>query len=142
MFFGMGASEIFTIALLALLLVGPKDLPAMFRTVGGWWRGILSLRREFQSTVNDFMKENDLDDVRHAADSARNYKFPSAADFLDPDGKIKKDVDDAKRDVNAFMNDVGDEQQQQQQPGTKKSKGDIEDDNSNIKKEVDSDSAP
>ena len=47
MFFGLGMSEIAVVALLALLIIGPKDLPIMLRTLGNGWKQLMQLRREF-----------------------------------------------------------------------------------------------
>ena len=101
MFLGLGMSEIAVVALLALLIIGPKDLPVMLRTLGNGWKQLMQLRREFMRTVNAFMRENDLDEVRNAAKAVQQFRPPSAADFLDPDRSLRKDLADIDQDVKA-----------------------------------------
>ena len=99
MFLGLGMSEIAVVALLALLIIGPKDLPVMLRTLGNGWKQLMQLRREFMRTVNAFMRENDLDEVRNAAKAVQQFRPPSAADFLDPDRSLRKDLADIDQEV-------------------------------------------
>ena len=99
MFLGLGMFEIGVIALLALLIIGPKDLPVMLRTLGNGWKQLMQLRREFMRTVNAFMRENDLDEVRNAAKAVQQFRPPSAADFLDPDRSLRKDLADIDQEV-------------------------------------------
>ena len=100
MFLGLGMFEIGVIALLALLIIGPKELPVMLRTLGNGWKQLMQLRREFMRTVNAFMRENDLDEVRNAAKAVQQFRPPSAADFLDPDRSLRKDLADIDQEVN------------------------------------------
>ena len=99
MFLGLGMSEIAVVALLALLIIGPKDLPVMLRTLGNGWKQLMQLRREFMRTVNAFMRENDLVEVRYAAKAVQLFRPPSAADFLDPDRSLRKDLADIDQEV-------------------------------------------
>mgnify|MGYP001073821635 CR=1 FL=1 len=99
MFLGLGMFEIGVIALLALLIIGPKELPVMLRTLGNGWKQLMQLRREFMRTVNAFMRENDLDEVRNAAKAVQQFRPPSAADFLDPDRSLRKDLADIDQEV-------------------------------------------
>ena len=99
MFLGLGMSEIAVVALLALLIIGPKDLPVMLRTLGNGWKQLMQLRREFMRTVNAFMRENDLDEVRNAAKAVQQFRPSSAADFLDPDRSLRKDLADIDQEV-------------------------------------------
>lgn len=73
------------IAVVTLLVVGPKDLPKVIRAVAG---GIGKMRRmvgEFKSGVDDFVRESELSELREAVDKTR------AA--MDLKGHIKKTVD-------------------------------------------------
>jgi sec-independent protein translocase protein TatB len=99
MFLGLGMFEIGVIALLALLIIGPKELPVMLRTLGNGWKQLMQLRREFMRTVNAFMRENDLDEVRNAAKAVQQFRPPSAAEFLDPDRSLRKDLADIDQEV-------------------------------------------
>lgn len=62
--FDIAWSEFLVVAVVALVVVGPKDLPGLLRTVG---KTVASLRRmagEFQSQFNEAMREAELDDLK------------------------------------------------------------------------------
>ena len=60
----IGWTEILIIAVIALFVVGPKDIPKALRTVGVWVGKLRSLSREFQSTVEDAVRDTELDEVK------------------------------------------------------------------------------
>ena len=69
--FGIGLPEMIVIAIVALVFIGPKNLPGVLRSVG---RGLVQLKRatnEVRTTVQDEMdqieRDIDLKDVREAA---------------------------------------------------------------------------
>ena len=59
--FDIGWSEMALVALLALIVIGPKDLPRVMRTASHWVRKARALGREFQSGVDEMIREADLD---------------------------------------------------------------------------------
>ena len=59
----IGWAELAVVAVIALVVVGPKDLPRVLRTVGGWARKARAMAREFQGTLDDMVRESDLDEV-------------------------------------------------------------------------------
>ena len=66
--FDIGGWEVFVILAIALIVVGPKDLPVLIRNVGRWVGKARGMAREFQSGINEVAREHDLDEVRKAAD--------------------------------------------------------------------------
>ena len=62
--FDIGWSEMMVIAILALIVIGPKDLPRVLKSVSYWVRKARSLAREFQSGVDEMIREADLDDAK------------------------------------------------------------------------------
>lgn len=57
--FDIGAMELFLVAVLALVVVGPKELPKLLRTVGGFVRKIRELASEFKDGVEELAAEAD-----------------------------------------------------------------------------------
>lgn len=87
--FDIGWQELFVIAVLALIVVGPKDLPQAIRTISIWIRKARLMARDFQSGVNEMVREAELDDLKDHLTKPRDLK-KSFIDTLDPDGKIAK----------------------------------------------------
>lgn len=55
--FDIGAMELFVVAILALVVVGPKELPKLLRTIAGFVRRMRELAAEFRSGVEDLASE-------------------------------------------------------------------------------------
>jgi len=70
--FDIGWSELLVIAIVALIAVGPRDLPRMLRTFGRTIGHVRRMAGEFQSQFNEALREAELDDVRKDIDSVRN----------------------------------------------------------------------
>jgi sec-independent protein translocase protein TatB len=65
MFFDIGWSEFMVIGVVALIVIGPKDLPAALRVAGYWVRKARTLSREFHSSVEQMMREVELHEVQN-----------------------------------------------------------------------------
>jgi len=62
--FDLGWSEILVIAVVAIVVIGPKDMPQAFRTVGQWMSKARALAREFQGHIDDLMRETQVDEMK------------------------------------------------------------------------------
>src|SRR3954453_8111750 len=62
--FDMSWGEVMVIGAVALIVIGPKDLPKALRTVGNMTSKVRRMASEFQSQFNDAMREAELDDIR------------------------------------------------------------------------------
>jgi len=61
--FDIGFSELLVIGIVSLIVVGPKDLPGMFRTVGRYVGKAKAMAREFQRSMEDAADASGLSDV-------------------------------------------------------------------------------
>ena len=61
--FGVDTSELLILAVLALIFIGPKDLPMALRTLGRWVAQVRSMARHFQSGVESMIREAELEEM-------------------------------------------------------------------------------
>ncbi|WP_340118868.1 Sec-independent protein translocase protein TatB [Pelagibius sp. 7325] len=91
--FDIGWSEMAIIAFVALIVIGPKDLPKTMKTVAQWMRKARSLTREFQSGIDDMVREAELEDARKALDATRGGNLKrTLSNAIDPDDEVGKEV--------------------------------------------------
>lgn len=81
--FEIGWTEMLVIAVVMIVVVGPKDLPKMLRTFGKTTAKLRSMAGDFQKQFNEALKEAELDDVKKSVDSLRS---------LNPATEIKKQL--------------------------------------------------
>lgn len=80
---GIGFSELLILALAALIIVGPKDLPLMMRKAGQMVAKARSMAREFQAAFEDIARQSELEDLRkEIEDLKRNNAMSEAQDDL------------------------------------------------------------
>lgn len=101
--FGIGTTELILIGIVALIVVGPKDLPLMFRTLGRFTGKARAMAREFSRAMEDAANQagvKDATDALKAASNPRAFgmdKLTQAADSFekwDPMGKSSDKTDD------------------------------------------------
>jgi sec-independent protein translocase protein TatB len=61
--FGVDTSELVLVAVLALIFIGPKDLPNALRTVGRWVGQVRGMARHFQSGIDAMIREAELEEM-------------------------------------------------------------------------------
>jgi sec-independent protein translocase protein TatB len=69
--FDIGWSELLVVAAVALVVVGPRELPGMLRTIGRMMAGVRRMASDFQSQFNEAMREAELDELRKEVDGLR-----------------------------------------------------------------------
>jgi len=91
--FGFSWAEIALILAVALIAIGPKDLPVAIRTVTGLMKKARGMAAEFQGHVDEMMREANLSDVKTELNKIRRFDFKTEAEkFVDPDGSLKAAV--------------------------------------------------
>jgi len=92
--FDIGWSEIAVIVVVALIVIGPKDLPRVLKTVGIWVRKARMLTRDFQNSVDEMIREADMEDVRRQATELRNLNIAREVEkTIDPSGSLRDAFD-------------------------------------------------
>jgi sec-independent protein translocase protein TatB len=97
--FDIGASELLVIAIVAILVVGPKDLPVLLRTIGRYLGKMRAMAREFQSQFEEAAREAGLDEMKKSFEEVKNY---SAEDeFNRAIAPLEQEGDNLKRALDA-----------------------------------------
>ena len=81
--FEIGWTEMLVITVVMIVVVGPKDLPKMLRTIGGMAAKVRSIAGDFQRQFNEALKEAELDDVKKSVDELHSFN---------PANEIKKQL--------------------------------------------------
>jgi sec-independent protein translocase protein TatB len=88
--FDFAWSEIGLIAAVALVLIGPKDLPVAIRAITDMIKKARRMAGEFQTHVDDMLREADLGEVRDSIAQIRNFDLRAeVARTIDPDHSIR-----------------------------------------------------
>ena len=92
--FDIGWQELFIVAVLAIIVIGPKDLPRVMRTVGSVVRKARGMASEFQSSLEDMAREADLDEARKELDAVSGMDIRrQLEETIDPTGDFADDLD-------------------------------------------------
>ena len=92
--FDIGWSEMAVIAVVALIVIGPRDLPRLLYTAGKLVAKARATLHEFQQGIADMAREAELEEVRDKIRSARNFDAESVLNkALDPEGDVRKALD-------------------------------------------------
>jgi sec-independent protein translocase protein TatB len=93
MLFDFGWSEILLIGTVALVFIGPKDLPKAMRVAGYWVRKARTLSREFQSSIDQMIREAELDEMRQDLKKAAEFDLDKEFhNTIDPTGSLSESL--------------------------------------------------
>jgi len=92
----IGFPEMLVIALLAIIFVGPKDLPKLMRTIGHWMGRIRAMGNEFKSAFDDMDINEDVAAIRKEIEEMKSL------------GKLPSDLDDEMRALNDDIREATD----------------------------------
>jgi sec-independent protein translocase protein TatB len=91
MLLDFGWSEILLIGIVALVFIGPKDLPKAMRVAGYWMRKARTLSREFQGSIDQMIREAELDDMRQQLKKAAEFDLEQEFhNTIDPTGSLRE----------------------------------------------------
>jgi|SRR6185312_2798113 len=92
--FDIGWSEMLIIGVVALVVIGPKELPGALKTFAYWMKQARKLAREFQSGVDDMIRQAELDEAKQAVEDARRKINSDIENAIDPTGEVKQALSD------------------------------------------------
>ena len=97
----IGMLELFVIGALALIVVGPKELPGLLRTVGQFAAKARGMAREFQSSMEEAAREADLDGVVKSVKSGNKLPFDNQIvdSMKEFERSVKKEINSADAEV-------------------------------------------
>lgn len=96
----LGWSEILVIAIVVIVVVGPKDLPRVLRSFGRTTAKLRAMAADFRRQFDEALREAELEDVKSLVAEAKK---------LDPRAEIRKHlspIEQAGRDIRAGLDDV------------------------------------
>jgi sec-independent protein translocase protein TatB len=93
MLFDLSMTELMLIGLVALVVIGPKDLPKALRVAGFWVKKARTLSREFQTSVEQMMREAELDEMRKEFKKASEFNIEKEFhNTIDPTGSLAESL--------------------------------------------------
>jgi sec-independent protein translocase protein TatB len=88
--FDFAWSEMAVIAAVALVLIGPKDMPVAIRSITGMIKKARRMAGEFQTHVDEMLREANLDDIKSTINDIRNFDLKTEVErHVDPDGSLR-----------------------------------------------------
>src|SRR5438270_5202306 len=93
MLFDIGWPELLLIGVVALVVIGPKDLPRALPVAGYWVRKARTLSREFQSSIDQMIREAELDEMRQELKKATEFDIEKEfRNTVDPTGELAESI--------------------------------------------------
>src|SRR6478736_97370 len=101
--FGIDSPELLVIAIVALVVIGPKELPGMLRSWGKWMAKTRAMAAEFRGHVDEMVRQSELDEVKKQLTGASG-----GLDLqdLDPTKQIKSMIQEGMAEGEKTIADV------------------------------------
>jgi sec-independent protein translocase protein TatB len=102
MMFDIGWSELLLIGVVALVVIGPKDLPKALKALGFWMRKARQISGEFRASLDQMVREAELDEVRQQVKQATEIDLDKEfTKTVDPTGSLAEALRPPDFDLNA-----------------------------------------
>src|SRR3954467_15768476 len=98
----IGGTELLVIAAVALIVVGPKDLPVLLRKLGQFIGKIRGMANEFRASFDEMARQSELDELRKEVQALREGQYAAARDASAQAGDAA--VDKVFADIDASLN--------------------------------------
>lgn len=90
----IGASELLVIAIVALIVVGPKDLPLLLRKLGQFTARLRGMAAEFRASFDEMARQSELDELRREVEAMRRGQFADQAAHEAGQAEMRQVFDD------------------------------------------------
>ena len=97
----IGATELMVIAAVALIVVGPKDLPGLMRKLGQFIARLRGMASKFRASFDDMARQSELDDLRREVEAMRNARFADIVPEASSD--VGVDASEVMREINRSL---------------------------------------
>src|SRR4029453_12857979 len=101
--FEIGWGELLIIGVVALIAIGPKELPGVLRMLGQWMSKLRRMASEFQSQFHEAMREAEMADLKKQVDDMTS-QAQSYASF-DPVTEVRRELDSTQQQIESAMGD-------------------------------------
>src|SRR5258705_916327 len=95
--FDIGWGELLVIGVVALVAIGPKELPTVLRTLGQWMGKLRRMASEFQGQFQEAMREAEMSDLKKQVDEMAS-QAKSYANF-DPVSDVRKELESTQHEI-------------------------------------------
>ena len=101
--FDLGATELLVIGIVAIIVVGPKELPKMLRAFGQFVGKMRGMAREFQSMFEEAARDTGMDDMAKSVGDVKNFSVsdtvneamnPISKEAADLESELRADIPD------------------------------------------------
>jgi sec-independent protein translocase protein TatB len=99
--FDFSWSELLLIGVVALIFIGPKELPGVLRTLGQWMTKIRRMAGDFQNQFHDAMREAELADLKKEVDTMAAQA--AGYSHFDPLADVRKDLENTQREIESAV---------------------------------------
>jgi sec-independent protein translocase protein TatB len=97
-----GAFELIFLGAVALIVVGPKDLPVLLRKLGQFLARIRGMAAEFRASFDEMARQSELDELRREVEALRNMRF---SEPLAPE--LNRQIEEVNRDLTTQLSHGG-----------------------------------
>jgi sec-independent protein translocase protein TatB len=105
--FGIGYTEILVIAVVAVIVIGPKDLPKVLRAFGRTMAKMRGMAREFQGHLDQAMREVGLDEVKKEVQNLKSTVTSAAEPVTAAKTEIAQNIKKEENDFSKYFGEIG-----------------------------------
>ena len=100
--FDITSSKLLILGIVALLVIGPKDLPALLRTIGKYVGMIKRQAAEFRAQFDEAMRESELSELKKSVESIQQE---TEASMREATSSVEKQLEEARQSVDGAMDE-------------------------------------